>query len=185
MKILLKKCYDQITRFAFKNMEIKSKTRILDIGCGKTGNFWGFAPENYIGLDADRNVLRKLAERRDGTYKLQDVCQGLPYPDGFFDYVLSVSFFHHLSAKQAKQLIVRIKRILSKNGRAIIADGVYPDSRLNVLGWLIRYFDRGHYVRHSDEFAKLFLEDFYIENSFSFSQSIFAYTALLLRPKND
>jgi cyclopropane fatty-acyl-phospholipid synthase-like methyltransferase len=185
MKILLKKCYAQITQFAFKNMEIKSKTRILDIGCGKIGNFWRFAPESYIGLDADQSTLRKLGKRRDGNYQLQDVCQGLPYADGFFDYVLSVSFFHHLSDKPAKRLIGRIKRVLSKNGRAIIVDGVYPDSRFNVLGRLIRYFDRGRYVRHSDEFAKLFLEDFYIEKRFSFSQSIFAYTALLLRPKNE
>lgn len=185
MKIFLAKSYKKIKEFTLRNIEIKPESRILDIGCGSRGNFWGFAAESYTGLDADKNVLEKLQRRTDGIYKLHDVCKGLPYGEGVFDYIVSVSFFHHLSDKQAEQLSSQIKRVLSRNGRAIIIDGVYPDSKINLLGWLIRYFDRGRFIRNGRGFEQLFLKEFQIEANYSFTENIFAYTVLRLRPKNE
>ncbi|MBU1088054.1 MAG: class I SAM-dependent methyltransferase [Candidatus Omnitrophica bacterium] len=185
MIIPLEKCYENIKRFAFKNLELKTDCKILDIGCGLRGNFWQFASQSYIGLDVNRIILKKLEKRENGTYKLHDLRRGLPYPDEFFDYVVSVSFFHHFSDQQAGQLIRQIKHVLSHKGRAIMVDGVYPDSLLNFPGMLIRYLDRGRYVRNADKFEQLFLKEFDIEKKYRFTESIFAYTALLLRPKND
>jgi len=184
MRIILKKCYENIRRFACENIKLKNNLYVLDIGCGLSGNFWGFEPKAYFGLDSNLEIIKKNVKKNDGNYKLHDVCKGLPFANQSFDCVVSVSFFHHLSDKQAKQLIVQIKRVLKENGRALIVDGVFPQSKINIIGYLIRYFDRGRYVRNSRNFEELFLSEFEIEVKYSFTQNIFAYTALLLRAKN-
>jgi len=185
MIIPLKKCYAKIKQFTFKSIGSKSDCNVLDIGCGLRGNFWGFAPENYFGIDSNSDVIKKNLIRKNGFYKQHDVCQELPFANAFFDCVVCVSFFHHLRDDQAKQLIIQIKRVLKRDARAIIVDGVFPDSKFNILGYLIRYLDRGKFVRNSDEFEQLFLKEFDVEQKYNFTESIFAYTALLLRPKND
>ncbi|MBU1044836.1 MAG: class I SAM-dependent methyltransferase [Candidatus Omnitrophica bacterium] len=185
MRIILDKCYDIIKKFALKNIKLKDDSYVLDIGCGLKGNFWGFKPKAYFGLDNNPKITEKNTKNNNGNYKLYDVCQGLPFANKSFDYVISVSFFHHLSDEQAKQLIIQIKRTLKANGRAIMVDGVFPQSKSNIIGYLLRFFDRGRYVRKASDFEALFVDEFNIEEKYGFTEKIFAYTALLLRPKND
>lgn len=184
MIIFLKKCYQNIKEFVSSHVDLSAETKILDIGCGTLGNFWEFNSKSYNGIDISKKAISTLSARIDGSYKLYDVCKGLPYEDDFFDYIVSVSFFHHLNNAQANKLISQIKRVLKKEGKIFIIDGVYPESKINILGWLIRYLDRGRFVRGADEFEHMFLDDFHMEKKYSFIENIFAYTALKMRKKN-
>jgi cyclopropane fatty-acyl-phospholipid synthase-like methyltransferase len=181
----LQKSYQKIKDFTSQNIDLQQGAKVLDIGCGKRGNFWNFDPKTYIGVDNDIKIISSLKQRRDGNYMFLDVCKALDFEDKSFDLVVSVSLFHHLSDRQAQGLCLEISRVLKPEGLAIIADGVFPGERSNVLGFLIRYFDRGKYVRNAKGLKKIFERNFSVQAERVFTDSIYAYSVLNLKVKGE
>lgn len=182
MKILLDKSYKIIREIFLKHMILKQATRVLDIGCGRKGNFCHIPQEIYTGIDKNERIIRTQQKRADGKYYVADA-RTLEVDEASTDYVISVSFFHHVGDDEVKKMSKLLKKILKKNGKAIIADGVYPNEKSNVLGKMIRFFDLGRHVRNSSDFKKLFLEDFSVEKEYYFTDKIFAYSVLVMSSK--
>ena len=87
-----------------------------------------------------------------------------------------MSFLHHLSQDELPQAMAEVKRVLKNRGKVIFADGVYPESKFNIAGWLIRFFDRGRYVRDRHSLRKLLSGYFHIEKEYYFVDKIFPYS---------
>ena len=180
--MLLANSYEILKGIFLDNMEIRRDMKVLDIGCGWRGNFCNIDPGSYYGTDRDSKVIEPLITSNTGYFSAMDVKE-LKFDSEYFDYAISVSLLHHLSADELKDVVAEVKRVLKKGGKIIFADGVYPESKFNLAGWLIRFFDRGRYVRGRDSLRKLLSGYFFIEKEYYFTDKIFAYSLFVMSIK--
>ncbi len=175
--LTLSSVYKRLAGIFRQYLTDEAALRVLDLGCGKRGNFAGFS--GYIGLDRLR-----YPPKTEGKFISADVCD-IPCPDQSFDAIVSTSLFHHLDLEQADQVVREMSRVLKSDGRIIIADGVFPESGLNVFGHLLRHLDRGRYVRGREDFRRLFRQWFQLETDIFFTQGIYAYSVLVMGKLRD
>lgn len=101
-----------------QNIEVSKDTKILDVGCG-TGLSSGF--DCFVaGIDPSIRLLRLNNNR----LRLQAAAESLPFKDGSFDYVISVTAIHNFDdLEKALEEIKRVCRgkfvfsILKKSGK--------------------------------------------------------------------
>ncbi len=104
--------------------------RVLDLGCG-TGTLAILTKRSHVmaqvfGLDADPQVLdiaRSKAEQAGASITLdQGLAYQLPYPDGWFDRLLSSLVFHHLTTEQKRLALDEVVRVLQPGGKFTLLD---------------------------------------------------------------
>ena len=131
--------------------KIRSGRRVLDLGCG-TGTLTimikkAHPDSEVIGLDGDPQVLdiaRRKAKETAASIKFDEgMAYQLPYPNAFFDRVLSSMVFHHLATHDKEKTLAEIYRVLKPDGELHLADfgephGFYARS----ISKLMRRFER-------------------------------------------
>jgi ubiquinone/menaquinone biosynthesis C-methylase UbiE len=109
---------------------LQSGQRVLDVGCG-TGTLACMAAQRVpgvemYGLDGDPAILeqarRKAAARGVAIRFMHGMSFQLPFPDEYFDSVLSSLFFHHINHGTKHGTLAEILRILKPGGRLHVAD---------------------------------------------------------------
>ena len=109
---------------------IVSGTKLLDFGCG-TGTLTimakHFSPETKVtGVDIDRDILdkatKKIKKEKLDIFLLDYDGKHLPFQRNAFDRVISCLVFHHLDTDTKQNMLAEIFRVMSKDGRLIIAD---------------------------------------------------------------
>lgn len=104
----------------FKKKGVK---RLLDLGCGSGRHTVYLAKQGFevYGIDAapegiriTRNWLKK--EKLKAKLKLCDIYKKLPYPDNFFDALISTQTLHHNKIENVRKLIKEIERVLRPDG---------------------------------------------------------------------
>ena len=112
--------------------------RTLDLGCG-TGYLTrrmarAVAPTgSALGTDPSTQVIehaRKLAGPQDGCTFERGIAEGIEFPDGSFDVVVSSLMVHHLPAPVRPRAVAEMRRVLRPGGRLLLADFRPPSSRL-------------------------------------------------------
>jgi ubiquinone/menaquinone biosynthesis C-methylase UbiE len=124
--------------------------RVLDVGCG-TGTLACMAAERVPGmevhgLDGDPAILerarRKATRRGMGIRFTQAMSFELPFPDDYFDHVLSTLLFHHLDSDAKQRTLAEILRVLKPGGRLHVADwGRAQDLLMRAAFLAIQLFD--------------------------------------------
>jgi len=100
--------------------------KLLNVGCAHGPDFLPFR-QNFelYGVDFSCKMLelaRKYATKFDFTVNLSvaDV-RCLPYPDGTFDWAISVATYHHIKGKKERlKALQELKRVLKPGGEAFI-----------------------------------------------------------------
>ena len=111
-------------------LEFKKESRIVDISCG-TGELLlelqKRGMSNLYGIDISEEMLNKAREKQQASNEESQhltLTQGdvhrLPYPNNYFDNVISTEAFHYYH-HQAKALS-EMKRVCKQGGRIIIVD---------------------------------------------------------------
>ncbi len=129
---------------------IQPGQRVLDVGCG-TGTLCLLIKQTQpqaevVGVDGDPEILA-LAQnkaRKAGVAVQFDhgLSTELPYPDAYFDRVLSTLFFHHLSPEDKKRTAAELFRVLKPGGELHIADwGKAANPLMRGLFWGIQILD--------------------------------------------
>ena len=97
--------------------------RVLDLGCGTGRHLVHFARSGFSvhGLDASPEATRLArewlgSEGLQADVRLQDIYGPLPYPDAFFDAVISVQVIHHARIAAIRRLGGEIARVLKPGG---------------------------------------------------------------------
>jgi len=114
-----------------KKMKIK---RILDLGCGTGRHVIYLSKRGFdvyafdvskTGVSYTKKWLKK--DKLKAKVIVHSMSKKFPYPDNFFDAVISVQVIHHNRLKIVRKTIKEIKRVLRKNGIIFI---VVPTSKM-------------------------------------------------------
>lgn len=100
----------------FKEKGVK---RILDLGCGIGRNLLCLAQQGFevYGIDMSEEGIKFTKEslKKRGlkaNLRIGNIFEKLPYPDNFFDAVVSVQVLQHGSLNQIRKAIAEIERVL-------------------------------------------------------------------------
>lgn len=149
-------------------LDVRNK-KILDAGCGVCGleTMSGLSENNEVhGIDLDP----KSGDRRI-KLKRHDLEKGLPYPDSYFDVVVTLDVIEHLH--NYRFFLREIKRVLKDGGMLVIStanrnsiEGILSRSALFLRRkkW-VAWDDTHKYIFSYDEFTTLLEKDFTIEKS--------------------
>jgi ubiquinone/menaquinone biosynthesis C-methylase UbiE len=109
---------------------IKPDQRVLEFGAGTaTLSLLArqLAPQSeFTGVDIDAKIIgiaRKKIKSAKAAISI-DQYDGitLPYPDGYFDKVISSLVFHHLTKEKKEDSLQEIRRVLKAGGELHVAD---------------------------------------------------------------
>jgi len=130
---------ESVVRFLFTNFPADRKRRknlkILDVGCGGGRHVKLFAEQGFdvSGVDFSMEAItrvKKMLKRFDLSAKLQQGdMTNLPYEDNLFDGVVSFGVFYYTDSAGMKKAIGELRRVLKKNGRALIQTRTTDDYR--------------------------------------------------------
>jgi len=155
--------YDFIQKYIVRDVRYKSLLiaqaairpgqRVLDLGCG-TGTLAVMAklaqPSAEVsGLDADPDML-KVAKYKSTLQKVSvnfDIgfTNNLPYPDEYFDRVLSSIMIHHLKTPDKIKTAQEVYRVLKPGGQLHIIDFGKPITWYGkLLGPLLHEFEEAN-----------------------------------------
>ena len=128
-----------------KQARIQENSRVLDLGCGTatlTILLKKSQPEAEVrGIDIDPTVLEIAKEKaaRAGVDIALDLGTAfkLPYPDNYFDRVISSLVFHHLTTENKVRSLKEVLRVLKPKGELHVADLGKPQNTLMRLPSII------------------------------------------------
>lgn len=133
-----------------KQASLEPGQRVLDLACG-TGTLAIWIKEHQpqadvTGVDGDPAILSlasRKARRADVSVKFDHALSGsLPYPDAYFDRVVSSLFFHHLSWESKERTARELFRVLKPGEEIHVADwGRAANTVMRALFLLIQLLD--------------------------------------------
>lgn len=110
----------------------QNRQRVLDIGCG-SGHLLvvmsGYFEESY-GIDKSKKMVELTKAKNK---KFEAICgdaEDLPYPDNFFDDVVSHTVFQRLNKEKA---LKEAKRVLRRGGKLVIAEVVLENNKIRKI----------------------------------------------------
>jgi ubiquinone/menaquinone biosynthesis C-methylase UbiE len=127
---------------------LRPRDRILDVGCG-TGELLTRLAAKYpearlAGLDPVPEMLevakRKLSDRVDLRVGWAN---GLPWPDGSFDVVVSCNMFHYIT--HPVEAVKEMERVLRPGGKLVITDWCDDYLACRVCNLYLRVTSRAFY----------------------------------------
>jgi len=124
---------------------IEKGHRVLDLGCGTatlTILLKKAQPEaEVVGFDGDPKILEiakeKVAKTGVDIHLDYGMAFELPYPDNFFDRVVSSMVLHHLTRENKARTLKEVFRVLKPDGELYVADFGKPQNLLMSLTSLI------------------------------------------------
>ncbi|MEM5883048.1 MAG: class I SAM-dependent methyltransferase [Candidatus Aenigmatarchaeota archaeon] len=108
----------------FKENKVK---KVLDLGCGSGRHLVYLAKHGFEvygidiakhGIKIARNWLKE--ENLKAELRVGDIYKKLPYPDNFFDGIVSIATLHHNRIEKIRKLMKEIERVLKPGGLIFI-----------------------------------------------------------------
>lgn len=108
----------------------ESSPRVLDIGIG-TGLLTQRMPEglSLFGIDISPRMMDKVREKGLRVELRAGSFLDIPYPDAYFDGIVSTFAFHHLVPEEKEEAYLEMNRVLKPGGFIIIADFMFENEK--------------------------------------------------------
>lgn len=126
---------EQVWQRLIDKAELSRGERVVDVGCG-TGKVPIVAADmvlpggEVVGIDASTEMIAMSRKRaREANVDVafrQSVMEDLPFPDGYFDVVLSCQALHHVPRDAKFQALSEMRRVLKPGGRLLLLDHGEP-----------------------------------------------------------
>lgn len=137
----LNKAQEQKLDLICNKLQLSSKDKVLDIGCG----WGGFA--KYAATKYGCSVTGITISKEQAKYAIEDT-KGLPveinvqdYRDlqGRFDKIVSVGMIEHVGNKNYRNLFLKVHKLLSDSGLFLLHTIGNSDSQIGVEPWMNKY----------------------------------------------
>lgn len=135
--------YDECVRLLRREAGGLDGLRVLDIGCGDGVLTWKLHQAGAQAYGADFSDIAIQYARQQHAYHKSDAefyvasCYDLPFPDGYFDAVISSEVIEHVQEPQ--KLLNEANRVLKPGGIALISTPVRfterPMDKMHVIEW--------------------------------------------------
>lgn len=127
--------------------------KILDVGCGPRGSLeWADEAAERIGLDPLVERYRELGIDKHKMRYVNAPSERIPYPDGYFDVVLSLNSLDHVD--DLDETAKEISRVVADGGHFFVMVEIHPHPTIAepiTLGWdflkkfQLRVIEEHHY----------------------------------------
>lgn len=112
------KFFKKIVEAMIRKYKLNNKSKILDIGCAKGFMMYDFKkalPNCEIkGIDISRYCKMKAMKKIKKFIKV-GTCERLPYPEKYFDFVVSISTIHNVAKNGIIKSLKEIVRVAKKD----------------------------------------------------------------------
>lgn len=120
---------------------LQSGMRFLDVGCGRAHLLYEFTQVvpgiEVAGIDISRYGIETAKEEVRPFLKIGS-CTRLPWPDGHFDFVLSLNLLHNLQVFDLYAAIQEIERVGKSNKKYVVIESWRSEEeKANMLYWAI------------------------------------------------
>lgn len=119
---------------------IKPGDRILDVGCGKAfllNDFMQVVPGVEVsGLDISKYAIENAKEEVKPFLKVGNALS-LPYPDKYFDLVISINTLHNLYLQDLIPALKEIERVGRKNKYIAVESYRNEQEKVNLMCWVL------------------------------------------------
>jgi len=121
-----------------KHYRLDKGARILDIGCGKGFLLYEFSriieEADIFGIDISSYAIENSLDKVKPKLKRANAT-ALPFPDKYFDLVISINTLHNLRLPDLDTALKEIERV-SNNAKYIVVDGYRNEQeKVNLLYW--------------------------------------------------
>ena len=120
--------------------KLKAGSKILDVGCGKGFLLYEMQlinPEIEIyGFDSSQHGLDSLHPDLVGKFHKQKAQETFPYPNKFFDLVISLGTFHNLHLPELEKAVTEVQRV-GKSGYIMVESFRNEQEMFNLECWAL------------------------------------------------
>jgi len=132
--------WEKVARAMAEHYELPAKPKILDIGCGKGFLLYDFLkviPDAEIyGIDSSSYALANSKEEIRDRLQLGNAT-ALPWPDDYFDLVISINTLHCLHAQELDPALREMERVGKKNKYLCVESYRNEQEKANLLYWQV------------------------------------------------
>jgi SAM-dependent methyltransferase len=123
-----------LMRAALKHITLRGKD-VLEYGCGvgRWVDFFQGYGLSWRGVDISDEMLAIATKRARGV-ELKKIQEGrIPYPEGSFDLVYSVTVVHHNPHEQQEKIVSEMARVLRNDGYLILYEDLGGRQHFNLF----------------------------------------------------
>ncbi len=132
--------WEKVARKMIEHYSLPSEPKILDIGCGKAFLLYDFLKiipnADIYGIDISAYALSKCKEEIKGNLRLGNATN-LPWPDNYFDLVISINTLHCLHANELDAALREMERVGKSNKYLCVESYRNEEEKANLLYWQV------------------------------------------------
>lgn len=132
--------WEKVARAMADHYDLPPNPKILDIGCGKAFLLYDFLkviPGAEIhGIDISPYAIANSKKEVQGCLRVGSAID-LPWPDNYFDLVISITTLHNLHAYDLDLSLREMERVGKKNKYLCVESYRNEDEKANLLYWQV------------------------------------------------
>lgn len=132
---------------------------VLDCGCGPAQYRNLIKCSKYVGIDFNQKYIQKaISKFPDDKFYLSDISNFDFKEDDKYSHIILLGLLHHLNDTNAKNLLNKLLKQLTDNGKVVTIDPIYIFNKNGFYPKIANYLafkDRGNYVRTKEEYDQL------------------------------
>jgi protein-L-isoaspartate(D-aspartate) O-methyltransferase len=130
--------WEKVARSMVKYYNLSKAPKILDIGCGKGFLLFDFlkvVPDAEIfGIDISEYAIENGKEEIKDRLQVGNATK-LPWPDSYFDLVISINTFHNLHNYDLNKALREFERVGKDNKYICVESYRTEEEKTNLLYW--------------------------------------------------
>lgn len=132
--------WEKVARAMIDHYDLPPKPKILDIGCGKgflVYDFLKVIPDAEIhGIDISPYAIANGKEEIQDRLRVGSATD-LPWPDDYFDLVISITTLHNLHAYDLELSLREMERVGKRNKYVCVESYRNEQEKANLLYWQV------------------------------------------------
>lgn len=132
--------WEKVARAMVEHYGLKPGDRILDVGCGKGYLLYDLTKVvpglELHGIDISEYAIENAKEEIKDRLQVGSAT-ALPFPDGYFDFVYSITTLHNLHCYDLDKAFREIERVGRKNKYVCVESYRNEEEKANLLYWQV------------------------------------------------